>query len=162
MDKRVDVGISAFIAVLGAWLILKSRAIPHGSIHDPLEEGGLIAAIGGFFILAGITLAVRRLMQWGSDGNTVVPSEGVEDEPGISASAVRAFAVWGLTAGYVYSLPRLGFVVSTPIYLMVGIALLGLRKWIKGAIFSVVLTGAIFYLFIKTLGVRLPPGSLWS
>lgn len=161
MDKRFDAVMSMFIVIFGVWLIHEARGIPHGSVYDPIGVAGLIIGIAVLFIIGGTALLVRRAVRWRKDGSGLIPSDGVEDEPGIQASAIRAFAMWGLTAGWVYIMPTIGFLISTPVYLLSGMALVGMRRWIRAVIFTAILTAILYLLFVRALNVRLPSGSIW-
>ncbi len=76
-------------------------------------------------------------------------------------AAPRAPLVWVVVALglYVALLPRVGFLVSTPAFLMVAGLLLAedARRWWKAVLISAALTtGAVYYLFGVLLDVPLP------
>lgn len=162
MGKRADLAICVIVAVFGAWLVYQAGQIPEGSIQDPIGGGGLIRAAGSVFIVVGTWLAVRRVWTWRAHGRRVLPSDGAEDdEPGEPASTARALSVWVITAGYVLVLPLIGFFVATPAYLLAGMALLGMKSWLRAGISAVVFPLVVYGLFVNFLGVNLPGASLW-
>jgi len=83
--------------------------------------------------------------------------------PARLAGADRARVVWVavLTGAYVILLERLGFIATTAPYLFgFGLAL-GERRWVRLALFAVVVPVAIYALFDVTLHVPLPRGWLF-
>ncbi len=75
-----------------------------------------------------------------------------------AADRNRVLSVAALTAAYVFSLERLGFIATTTLY-MFGFALaLGERRWLRLALFAVVVPVAIYLLFDTFLNVPLPRG----
>lgn len=54
---------------------------------------------------------------------------------------------------------RIGFLVITPIFLLIPIYILGLRRWWRCIMWAVVLTAAVYIIF-RVIGLKLPPGIL--
>ncbi len=54
---------------------------------------------------------------------------------------------------------RIGFLVITPIFLLIPIYILGLRRWWRCIMWAVVLTAAVYIIF-RVIGLQLPPGIL--
>lgn len=72
------------------------------------------------------------------------------------------FAAVGLSFLYVGLISVLGYLVSTPLFLIALIRLLGYEKWVNNVIASVGLTAALYLLFVVALGVHLPEGIFFS
>ena len=54
---------------------------------------------------------------------------------------------------------RIGFLVITPIFLLIPIYILGLRRWWRCIMWAVVLTAAVYIIF-RVIGLKLPSGIL--
>ncbi len=72
----------------------------------------------------------------------------------------RAFAMILLSWLYYTFLKQIGFLILTPIYLFISFILFGYRKWIRGIIYSVAFSTAVYFLFVKVFLVLLPKGIL--
>ena len=70
----------------------------------------------------------------------------------------RAFAMILLSWLYYTFLKQIGFLILTPIYLFISFILFGYRKWIRGIIYSVAFSTAVYFLFVKVFLVLLPKG----
>lgn len=93
--------------------------------------------------------------------------EGAErlEEDSFGADAISfkpLFAAVGLSFIYVGLLSVLGYLVSTPLFLIALIRLLGYEKWVNNVIASAGLTAALYLLFVVALGVHLPEGIFFS
>ena len=63
---------------------------------------------------------------------------------------------------YVGLIPILGYLISTPLFLIILIRLLGYGKWVNNLAASFGLTAALYLLFAVALGVSLPAGIFFS
>ena len=164
MDRRIDVVLALGVAALGVFILVEAQSIGRSPIPDPIGPRGVPTGLGIAFLLSGVALAARRLLQWGSTG-TIVEPEGSEDDLGVPAgSSRRAMAIWGASVSYVVALPFVGFIVATPI--LVGV-ILRLLQFDRPALFGrvpalftypVLFTAVAFAIFSVILGVRLPLG----
>ena len=68
----------------------------------------------------------------------------------------------GLSFLYVGLISILGFLISTPLFLILLIRLLGYEKWVNNLAASICLTAALYLLFAVALGVTLPAGIFFS
>ena len=68
----------------------------------------------------------------------------------------------GLSFLYVVLISILGFLISTPLFLIILIRLLGYEKWVNNLAASIGLTAALYLLFATALGVSLPAGIFFS
>ncbi|MDQ7844402.1 MAG: tripartite tricarboxylate transporter TctB family protein [Armatimonadota bacterium] len=73
------------------------------------------------------------------------------------AGYLTAAALWGLLLGYVLLFDRLGFPLSTALFLAAALRLLEIRPWWKVTLYTVIFTAGLYYAF-SALDVRLPPG----
>lgn len=72
--------------------------------------------------------------------------------------------VWTTVAifGYMLTLEWLGFIVSSYLYLLVNMRILGERRWGISALASALVLAAIYVVFQTAFSVVLPAGSLWQ
>jgi hypothetical protein len=163
VDRRVDVAIALTISALGVVILVASQQIGKSPVPDPVGPRGIPILLGGFFVIAGVLLAGRRLIRWNQEG-TIVPPEGSEDDKGVEpGSAWRAISIWLASLVYVITLPYAGFLVGTPLF--IGFALWRLRfdrspvlRIPALIVYPVVFTVANYLFFATFLGVRLPVG----
>jgi len=89
----------------------------------------------------------------------LLASRKADDEPLFEPDIV-ALAPVALLLLYVVSLPIVGFLVATPIFLTVGFRFLGCPSWLRAVIYAVLATAAAYLLFHTFLEVRLPTSHL--
>jgi len=65
-----------------------------------------------------------------------------------------------ITGGYVFAVERVGFIVTTFVYMFLFIWILGERRWLRLILFSIVVPIAIYSVFYVGLHVPLPRGLL--
>jgi len=143
---------------LGLGLLLILLAIGYGWLAFGLPVRALKEVVGpdffpkllsGLLILLAFPLLVRGLSRRGDASAT----EATDHWP-------RAGLVIGLMLVYVWALPRLGFLLATPLYLAVMIRLAGARRWPAIAGAALAITALIFVSFATLFAVPLPRG-LW-
>lgn len=100
--------------------------------------------IGGLMLVCSTLLFIQSLR--------------AEETPGTPwAAYLPALLLWAALLGYVLIFDRLGFPLSTALFLLAGLHLLGVRPWWKVLLYTALFTAALFYAF-SALDVRLPPG----
>jgi putative tricarboxylic transport membrane protein len=160
MDKRVDLAVAVANVLLGAFIVIAARDIRSGSLPDPITSRGLASMTGTGLVIGGIILAVRQLLTWSKLPGYLVPEEGQEDEKGYPVSAVRAFGIIVLSVLWMWLLKPLGFLIVTPLYLLVSSLVMGERSWVQIIAFSVIFTVSVWVIFGPILGIRFPLGPL--
>ncbi|MCG8482613.1 MAG: tripartite tricarboxylate transporter TctB family protein [Clostridia bacterium] len=140
------------VIVGGIYLVLTLQikdaavGIPMEPKFFPLMISALLIILGMFFLfktgLAHIKTSVENI------------KKALSKEPDI-------YKMIGITAinCIVYGLlfKRLGYVLSTVIFLEVMLFLTRGKKWIPNTIISVIFSVAVYFVFSKLLGVILPP-----
>jgi putative tricarboxylic transport membrane protein len=76
----------------------------------------------------------------------------------LGADRTRIFWVAVLTGAYVFGVERLGFMTATAPYLFGFSLALGERRWVRLAVFAIVVPVATYLLFNTALNVPLPRG----
>jgi hypothetical protein len=160
LDKRIDLAIAGVIVLLGVFLIIEARSIRTGLISDPITARGMPYLTGTFFVISGIALGVMRLITWSVIPGDLAPGEGHEDEEGHPSSWVRAFSIM-LTAWIsVVLMKSVGYLIATPLFMIVASWVMGMRDWKKLIGFPVLYTLVSWYIFSQPLQFVVPLGFL--
>lgn len=72
----------------------------------------------------------------------------------------KAWAIVGLTAGFILCFDWLGFVPTTGLYLFILFSRISRLPFVYATALAVGITGAGWYFFVRILTLQLPPG-LW-
>jgi putative tricarboxylic transport membrane protein len=125
-----------------------------------------LSSAGAFPMLAAAVLLLTGLV------NLVqaLKSRPTERQPGESALAkfareVTPSVIVGFTlviAAYMLLLDRLGFLVSSYLFLVASMRLLGGRRWGLYLVVAAVSLGAIYIVFETAFSVVLPAGTWWE
>jgi hypothetical protein len=160
MDKRGElVGpLAAFL--LGVFMLIETRTFRRGMIPDMITSKGLPNITAILLIIGGVVQAFRQFRSWLEIPGNFVPEEGQEDEKGYPASAVRAISIMLLSFLWAWLLRPLGFLISTPLCLLIASWIMHVRSWPKVIAFSMIFSVANWYVFGPVLGIRLPLGPL--
>ena len=158
MDKRANLAVSVFIALVGVSTLILARHIRAGTISDPIGARGLPNMMGAFLIIGGIVLAVQQLLHWSELPGHLMPEEGQGDEKGYPASAFKAIAIILLSMLWGWLLRWWGFLIITPLYLVACGWVMGKQSWKQNVIFSVVYAASAWLIFGLLFGIRLPLG----
>jgi len=160
LDKRIDLAVMVGVILYGFFLIIEAGRIRLGIIPDPLTSRGMPYLSGFFCIICGFVLAVMRLMSWSDLPGNLVPGEGHEDEEGYPSSSVRVLGILVVTWISVWLLKSLGYLLATPLFMIVAVWLMGTREWKKLILFPVLYTLVTWYIFSQPLQFVLPLGFL--
>lgn len=128
----------------------------HKGGHSPVGPWAFPTVIGVVGAVAVAAVVVETLKA--PAGEAVVPAGGDDDDDGGGPLPVwkRFFAGAGLVLAYIIALGPVGFLVSTPLFI-VGLCLLMKSKHlIWDAVAAVGMTGAVWLLFTRALSVQLP------
>ena len=161
MSRRVDFAIAIVVTIFGILVILATQQIRAASVPDPLGPRGIPTGIGVGLVLLGAGLSIRRLRGLAEGG--LVPPEGTEDDEGPEVrpgSAKRAMSIWGASVVYVLTLPALGYLIGTPLFMVVVLTLMSVPSPVARVGVPVGFTIGTFVVFNYLLNVHLPLGVL--
>lgn len=159
MDRRADVAVAATFLAFGVWLFWAAGQIPRGSVPDPIGSGGLARALALIIVGFSAWVVVRRVVRWRRE-ERLVHAEGSTDQPGVPASSARGFTVLGLVLAYVLAIPVLGYLPTTPVFLLGVLWVMKVRSARRLVLVPVVYTVVTYALFVGLFGVLLPLGVL--
>lgn len=151
-DRRVSIIVFVFAIV---WLVMAKDIKSVFAIAGSADPGPRM-----FPYLIGILLIVTSIGKF-ITCNQEDESKFYENYKGW----LKVFAVLGLLFAYCWLFPILGYTVTTFVVGVLSVYLLkGDRKvsWYGPVLFSGILTGSMYVLFVKVLSVVLPTGSLWK
>lgn len=160
MDKRVDLAISVAMIGLGAYIVYLTSQLRLGMFPDPIGTRGLSYFTGSFILVAGVILAIRRLVTWKYFPGVLVVSEGKDDDPGRPTWTARPFLIFALAAIWALFLKAVGFLILTPPLLFLMLWLMGVRSWVKLIGFSLIFALTIWIIFSQILNIIIPLGPL--
>lgn len=145
-DQRVAAGLGLFavIYLVGAWN-LPRFALATGTIDSYVFP----MVLGVVLLLLSVVLYLQGAGKQKSDGRML---EGTNVPLLIKFMAA--------VVGYSVAMAPLGFVISTTLFLLVGMLLLGVRKWIVLAGVSLAFSFGVYSLFVLVLKVPLARGIL--
>lgn len=133
-----------------------------GPAFFPTLLAVVLAILSLLLVIAG--LFPRGASRKDKDAAALEGAERLEEDA-FGADAISfqpLFAAVGLSFLYVGLISVLGYLVSTPLFLIALIRLLGYEKWVNNVIASAGLTIALYLLFVVALGVHLPEGIFFS
>jgi putative tricarboxylic transport membrane protein len=161
MDRRIDLAIALLVVVLGLAVIIGAQDIRRtGPVVDPIGPRAMPYIVGMLFILGGLRVVSIRLGSWRRDSGHLVATDGEPDEPGVPASARQAFTVIAASVVYALSLSSVGYIVATPLYVVVGLKAMRVKSWWSTCAAALVYTTLTYVLFAHYMRVDLPLGIL--
>jgi putative tricarboxylic transport membrane protein len=144
------------VLVALAWLALVYTYIPGASTDVEPGPRGFPILLGASLFGVGVLMTVSAFV---ARHDALAGS----DKPVTRREATIVAGTFGLLMLYAFLMERAGFLISTPIaVLLMMYGLLQMRNWILMALMATGITGTCWLLFVKVLGVPLPQGSwLW-
>jgi putative tricarboxylic transport membrane protein len=163
MDRRIDlaIGIAVILAGLGV-LYVASGIRPTGPVVDAIGPRAFPYMIGTFFLIGGTWTVLNRLRLWRGEAGSIVETDGEPDEPDVPASALQAFTVIAASILYVAALPRLGYPITTPLFVIAALKAMRMQSWVTILVLAIVYTAVTYVVFAHYLRVDLPLGPLTS
>ena len=160
MNRTADLVVALCAALLGIFVLWAAQDVRPASIADPIGSKGAPRFAGGTLVVGGLVLIFRRLRNWSPEGR-MVPAEGVEDDPGVPPGSVfRALSIWTTAMLYVLLLPSAGYLIATPVMLVVVLLLFSVRRKLILLGVAIGFTIPVFLVFVLFLNIRLPAGIL--
>jgi putative tricarboxylic transport membrane protein len=158
VDRRIDIAISVVVVLFGIFVILEARTIRAPFFADPIGPRAFFYGCGAIFILGGLANIAQRAYAWRLYPTHMIPSEGIDDEPGHPASFRRAALLTLISLVYVLTLRPVGYLIGTPLYIIAGLWVLEQRNWLLNVAVAVVFTITFYVIFARGLSVWLPVG----
>lgn len=145
-----------------AWLWLTFQFIP--ASNTPGEPGpqAFPIVLGCALLVLGLSITASDFLRKG-DTASIKTNDAVDAKAKASKRELRiVLGTFGLLMLYAFLMERVGFLVSTPVVLVLALAvLLQIRRWAFIAMMSVGTTLVCWLIFVLFLRVPLPRGSWW-
>lgn len=171
MRSRADLAAGVVLLAFGIWVIVESQHITYTNLipNDPLNPTTVPTALGVLLTVLSAALIVRSLRRRPapvSTGDTMGPADpGDTADPGDAdgtgpvrrgRAAQVALAIAACVC-YAVLLPRIGFVIATPLLVAALIAVaVGRERPVVATLIAILLPACCYLLFIETLGLKLP------
>jgi putative tricarboxylic transport membrane protein len=163
MDRRIDLAIGIAVILAGLGVLYVARGIrPTGPVVDAIGPRAFPYMIGLFFLVGGTWTVINRLRLWKGERGDIVETDGEPDEPDVPASALQAFTVIGVSILYVAAMPRLGYPITTPLFVIAALKAMRMQSWLTILVLALVYTAVTYIVFAHYLRVDLPLGPLAS
>jgi putative tricarboxylic transport membrane protein len=146
--RRADLVAALLLLAVAAVYYQQSFLIVRGLAGDRLGPAFFPRLLAGGLALLSLALLARAL------GGRSDPAPPPAARTGLLAATLVLLVVYALVV------PRVGFLVATPVFLAMVLVALGVREALSVAAVAAGLTAALYVVFGRLLGVLLPAGFL--
>jgi putative tricarboxylic transport membrane protein len=158
MDRRIDIAVAAAFLLLGLFMIWGASEIKQGMMRDPIGPRAAFYVCGGLLVLGAAFVILGHVRRWLAQPGHLVRNEGTADEDGFASSGTRAWVLIGAVVCFALLFQPLGFLLATPLFVWVALAILGKRNWVRMTAIALIFTALTYGIFGQVLSVRLPVG----
>jgi putative tricarboxylic transport membrane protein len=159
--SRREIAIAIFLAAFGVIVIALSGKIESGVYTDPLGPRVFPYALGVGIALCGLLLGIAALFRWQADQAGILSDPGgTEDVERKPFSPTRLVGAVGATAMYVAAFEPVGYVISTPLYIIAILVIHGGAPWRTLIVAPLMITTALYVTFQFALRIPVPSGLL--
>jgi len=144
--KKIDILAALALLPVCGWVFYESGQWP--ILPDLGNPAWIPRGVAALLLGAAILLLSKALR-----GQSLTLPARLE-----GADRARVLWVAALTAGWVLVIDRLGFITATAPYLFGFVVALGERRWVRLALFAVLVPVATYLVFDRALNVPLPRG----
>ena len=140
--------ITAVVIFIGSALYLREALTFKPFLRtEPLGPATFPLLIGGMMLMLSVALFISSLR--------------AEERPGAAwTKYLPPLGFWVLLLAYGVVFQTLGYLLSTGLFLLLSLWLLGVRPWWRALLFAAIFTAASWYVF-TALDVRLPRGEIF-
>lgn len=157
---------AVFLIALGALLLQQALQIGSTLGYSPVGPTTIPLVVAGVIVVLGVALALRSTLRPVIDADLathVAEEERATHWPTVgivlAVLVVYALALNGFTAAGI-SVPGIGYVIATALFLPATAYVLGSRHLVRDALIGVFVSIVVYVSFTRFLGVRLPSGVL--
>jgi putative tricarboxylic transport membrane protein len=157
----LDALVGLIITTLGVAYWHAAGALPEPLLKQAVGPGAFPRLIAGALVVLGALLVLGPLVRRRA-GRATEPPVTADEEAGPAPDfRTMGLVMLGLVV-YVVLFERLGFIVSTIIFMAWEVAVMEVERWrwLRAAPVVVLLPVVLYVLFAKILGVTLPTGPL--
>ncbi|QMF18351.1 tripartite tricarboxylate transporter TctB family protein [Escherichia fergusonii] len=154
--KRLSstVVVALLLCVVAGAVIINAADFPATAIEtDPGASAFPTFYACALIVLAVLLLVIRDLLM-----AKPVPCANAQEKPAFRKTATGIAA----TAFYIVAMSYCGYLITTPVFLIVIMALMGYRRWVLTPGIALLLTAILWLLFVEALQVPLPVGTFFE
>lgn len=147
------------LLLLAASAFLLWASVGISGLSSFTSAGAFPMAAAAVMVVCGLVIAVQTLRL-----RAEPPAEGEGAASHFRRRVVPSLIVWMLVllVAYMVSLERIGFLPASYLFLVIGMRLLGERRWLVNLALGALALAAIYLVFQLAFTVVLPTGSLWQ
>jgi putative tricarboxylic transport membrane protein len=160
MDRRIDLAVAAAFMLAGLAIIWQAGLIKQGVMRDPVGPRAAFYLCGAIMVLGGAVTVLRQWLALRAGLGIWTDTEGTADTEGHPAHFGRAAALAAVCIAYALLFQPLGYLLATPPFILVALAVMRQRRWGVNLVIAVLFTLVAYLVFAKALGVRMPHGPL--
>lgn len=150
MNLKFDRIASVVFLALGILIVMESQKISKSAYGSQIGPSTFPTILGIILIGLSILLFIETIRHRAT-------YKIVGEEEDISSPSYKKFFIIFIAAlGYVFLLEKIGYLITTFIFLMIGFQTLERGKWVSSIIISAAFSGIIYYGFVNVLGGSLP------
>jgi len=150
MNLKFDRIASVVFLALGILVVVESQKISESAYGSQIGPSTFPLGLGIILIILSILLFIETIKH-----KTTYKILNEEKENN-SLNYKRFFTIFIAALGYVFLLDKLGYLITTFLFLLIGFQTLEKGKWIPSIIIAAAFSGVIYYGFVNVLGGSLP------
>jgi putative tricarboxylic transport membrane protein len=160
---RSDRWLGPLLSVLSlGWLVLTYLYIPASNVPGEPGPRAFPNVLGYALLMLGLVMTVSGFTRRRGAAPAEAKADGDAATSPLTHELRIVLGTFGLLLLYAFLMERTGFLVSTPIVLVLGMAgILRMRRWRFIALMSIGTTLVCWIVFALLLRVPLPRGSWW-
>lgn len=155
-SKKVNANealMGLIVLIIGVVYLIMTLQMREAAVGNPLEPKYFPLMISGLFIVLGLFFFLKT-----GPGHLKTSISNIRNAVSKDPDVYKMILLTSINAiAYGIFYKRLGYVVSTFLFLEVMLYLTRGKKWLSNSIISVVFSVIVYFLFSKLLGVMLPP-----
>ena len=157
--SRREIAIAVFLAVFGAVVIALGGKIEPGVYTDPLGPRVFPRALGVGIAFCGLLLGVGAIFRWQPEkAGLLSGAEGAEEVERGPFSPTRLLGAVAATAIYVAAFEPVGYLITTPLYVVAILLIHGGATWRTLIVAPIVITIVLYLTFRFALRIPVPGG----
>ena len=155
MNIKFDKISSLIFFIIGAIIFWESQNISDGTLNTAIGPGIFPSALGIALMVLSVTLFYET-MKYKKAHGADVSSESSTNDPEVKSNRKAFFIILIAAFLYVLLLEKLGYLITTVVFLFVTFQAMDKSKWVTSLIVAVLFTGVIYFGFVNVLGGSLP------
>ena len=150
MNLKFDRIASVVFLALGILVVVESQKISSSAYGSSIGPSTFPLGLGIILIVLSILLFIETIKH-----RATYKIAGEKED--IKSPNYKSFLIIFIAAlGYVLLLDKLGYLITTFVFLLIGFQTLEKGKWVTSVVVAAAFSGVIYYGFVNVLGGSLP------